>query len=418
MRRKMTGMRAAAVIFAACMFVSGCQSTKSVSGTEQRGESGQAEYAVSQTDETEVSDTEQKGSMISETEPEPETVSLVMAGDVLLHTPVAESGLAEDGSYHFDQLFSHVAAIKDADIALVNQEVIIGGEELGITGYPSFNAPYALGDALVNAGFDVILHATNHALDKGKNGLINCMNFWKTNYPQETVLGIHNSREEQDQICVYEKNGMKIAILNYTYGTNGISLPADMPYGVDLLREDKVISDLKQAEELADFTVVCPHWGTEYEHGITDEQKYWTRIFAENGADLVIGTHPHVIEPVEWYGDENDGKEMLVYYSLGNFVNWTSDSGAGISDRMVGGLAEVTLTRGEDGTVKISGYGVEPVISHVESGYQGVTAYPLHEYTEELAEKNEIRSQDAAFSLDYCKQLCNEIWPDIPEIFE
>ena len=311
-----------------------------------------------------------------------------------------------------------MAAIKDADIALVNQEVIIGGEELGITGYPSFNAPYALGDALVNAGFDVILHATNHALDKGKNGLINCMNFWKTNYPQETVLGIHNSREEQDQICVYEKNGMKIAILNYTYGTNGISLPADMPYGVDLLKEDKVISDLKQAEELADFTVVCPHWGTEYEHGITDEQKYWTRIFAENGADLVIGTHPHVIEPVEWYGDENDGKEMLVYYSLGNFVNWTSDSGAGISDRMVGGLAEVTLTRGEDGTVKISGYGVEPVISHVESGYQGVTAYPLHEYTEELAEKNEIRSQDAAFSLDYCKQLCNEIWPDIPEIFE
>lgn len=418
MRRKMTGMRAAAVIFAACMFVSGCQSTKSVCGTEQRGESGQAEYAVSQTDETEVSDTEQKGSMISETEPEPETVSLVMAGDVLLHTPVAESGLAEDGSYHFDQLFSNVAAIKDADIALVNQEVIIGGEELGITGYPSFNAPYALGDALVNAGFDVILHATNHALDKGKNGLINCMNFWKTNYPQETVLGIHNSKEEQDQICVYEKNGMKIAILNYTYGTNGISLPADMPYGVDLLKEDKVISDLKQAEELADFTVVCPHWGTEYEHGITDEQKYWTRIFAENGADLVIGTHPHVIEPVEWYGDENDGKEMLVYYSLGNFVNWTSDSGAGISDRMVGGLAEVTLTRGEDGTVKISGYGVEPVISHVESGYQGVTAYPLHEYTEELAEKNEIRSQDAAFSLDYCKQLCNEIWPDIPEIFE
>lgn len=418
MRRKMTGMRAAAVIFAACMFVTGCQSTKSVSGTEQRGESGQAEYAVGQTDETEAVDTEQKGSTISETESEPETVSLVMAGDVLLHTPVAESGLAEDGSYHFDQLFSHVAAIKDADIALVNQEVIIGGEELGITGYPSFNAPYALGDALVNAGFDVILHATNHALDKGKNGLINCMNFWKTNYPQETILGIHNSKEEQDQICVYEKNGMKIAILNYTYGTNGISLPADMPYGVDLLKEDKVISDLKQAEELADFTVVCPHWGTEYEHGITDEQKYWTRIFAENGADLVIGTHPHVIEPVEWYGEKNDGKEMLVYYSLGNFVNWTSDSGAGISDRMVGGLAEVTLTRGEDGTVKIGGYGVEPVVAHVESGYQGVTAYPLHEYTEELAAKNEIRSQDAAFSLDYCKQLCNEIWPDIPEIYE
>lgn len=402
MKRKMTGMRAAAVMLAAGLLVTGCQSTKPVSKAEEESESGQAEYAVSQTDETEVSD----------------TVSLVMAGDVLLHTPVAESGLAEDGSYTFDQLFSHVDTIREADIALVNQEVIIGGEELGITGYPSFNAPYALGDALVNAGFDVILHATNHALDKGKSGLVNCMNFWKTNYPEETVLGIHDSKEDQDQICVYEKNGMKIAILNYTYGTNGISFPADMPYGVDLLEEDKVISDLKQAEELADFTVVCPHWGTEYEHGITDEQKYWTEIFAENGADLVIGTHPHVMEPIEWYKDDSDGNDMLVYYSLGNFVNWTSDSGAGISDRMVGGLAEVTLTRGEDGTVKISDYGVKPLVSHVESGYQGVTVYPLREYTDELAECNEIRSQDAAFSRDYCNTLCQEIWPDIPDIFE
>lgn len=418
MKRKMKGMCAAAVMLAAGLLVTGCQSTKPVSGTELEGESGQAEYAAGQTDETEVSDTGQKGSANSETESEPDTVSLVMAGDVLLHTPVAESGLAEDGSYTFDQLFSHVNAIREADIALVNQEVIIGGEELGITGYPSFNAPYALGDALVNAGFDVILHATNHALDKGKSGLVNCMNFWKTNYPEETVLGIHDSKEDQDQICVYEKNGMKIAILNYTYGTNGISLPADMPYGVDLLEEDKVISDLKQAKELADFTVVCPHWGTEYEHGITDEQKYWTEIFAENGADLVIGTHPHVMEPIEWYQDDSDGNDMLVYYSLGNFVNWTSDSGAGISDRMVGGLAEVTLTRGEDGMVKISDYGVKPLVSHVESGYQGVTVYPLREYTEELAERNEIRSQDATFSRDYCNTLCQEIWPDVPDIFE
>lgn len=332
-------------------------------------------------------------------------VTLVMVGDILLHTPVAESGETEDGGYDFTAVFANVKEeIGEADLAIVNQEVIIGGAELGVSGYPAFNAPYELGDALADAGFDVILHATNHALDKGKRGLLNCLAFWEENYPREAVLGIYGTREESEDIYIYEQDGIRIAILNYTYGTNGIALPEDMPFAVNLLEEDRVIRDLQTAEEMADFTVVCPHWGTEYTLTQTAEQERWAGLFAENGADLVIGTHPHVPEPVEWVGD------TLVYYSLGNFVNWTSGTGEGVANRMVGGMAQVTIGRDEDGEVRIREWGVEPLVCHVEQGFGGVTVYPLEEYSDGLAERNEIQKQDSDFSLDYCRELADEVF--------
>lgn len=348
------------------------------------------------------------------TEDELTQLTLLMVGDILLHTPVENAALQEDGTYNFDTIFEHTQDdLRAADLAIVNQEVIIGGEELGISGYPAFNAPYAVGDALVEAGFDVVCHGTNHALDKRKKGLLNCIAFWKEHYPDMAVLGIHDSQESQDTIYIYEQDGMKIAILNYTYGTNGIALPEDMPYAVDLLEEKQVIADIQKAEELADFTIVCPHWGTEYQLVQSAAQEKWAKIFAENGVDLVIGTHPHVIQPIEWVMDEDTGHEMLVYYSIGNFVNWTSESGTGIANRMVGGMAQIILERTEEGEVQIAEYGVEPVVCHLEQGVNGVTVYKLVDYTAELAEKNQIRLQDAAFSKEYCEQLCEEVWTGI-----
>ncbi len=338
-------------------------------------------------------------------------ISLIMVGDILLHTPVEESALQADGSYNFDAVFSNVKEeIQAADLALVNQEVIIGGEELGISGYPAFNAPYAVGDALVDAGFDVICHGTNHALDKGAKGLTNCLAFWEKNYPEVAVVGINGSEEEQEEIYIYEQDGVKLAILNYTYGTNGIPLPADMPYAVDMLEQERVIADIQKAEEIADFTIVCPHWGTEYELGVSGQQEKWTQIFLENGVDLVLGTHPHVIEPIEWVKDEETGQEMLVYYSLGNFVNWTSGTGAGVANRMVGGMAQVTIGRDEAGEVCIKEYDVEPLVCHLEEGKNGVTVYSLEDYSVELAQRNKIVEQDAAFSLEYCQELCEKVW--------
>ena len=352
-------------------------------------------------------------------EPEPsDEYKIVMVGDVLLHTPVEESCRQADGGYDYDSLFANTKdEISSADLALVNQEVIIGGSELGISGYPCFNADFSLCDSLVDAGFDVICHATNHALDKGSAGLLNCAKHWKEQYPQITVLGIHDSADTSTACGadpeILELGDFKVAVLNYTYGTNGISLPEDMPYAVDLLDEEQVAADICKAEELADFTIVCPHWGTEYRLTPDASQEKWVRIFWENGADLVLGTHPHVIEPIEWVTDPENGHEMLVYYSLGNFVNWTSGTGEGVANRMVGGMAEVTVGRDGSGEVKIKDYDVQPLISHVTSGQGGVTTYFLEDYSEKLGKENEIVFQDADFSLQYCIDLCASVWGEV-----
>lgn len=380
------------------------ENTEKMDNLEGVGTDGSGAEAVSVTEEIEPEEPVYEG---------PE-ISIIMVGDMLMHTPVEKSALQEDGTYSYDAIFANtVSKIQAADLAIVNEEVIIGGEKLGISGYPAFNAPFELGDDLVEAGFDVICHGTNHALDQGKKGLKNCLTFWEENYPEIPVLGIHDSKEDQDEIYIYEQDGVKIAILNFTYGTNGIALPSDMPFAVDLLEEEKVVSAIAKAEELADFTIVCPHWGTEYELGTTSQQKKWCNIFMENGVDLVLGTHPHVIEPVEMLVDEATGHSMLVYYSLGNFVNWTSGSGEGIANRMVGGMSEVTLGMDENGEVFIMDYGVEPVICHLTEGTNGVTVYFLEDYSTALAGQNEIVKQDADFSYAYCVNLCDQVWGDL-----
>ena len=336
--------------------------------------------------------------------------TIIMVGDILLHDGIEQCAKQEDGSYDFSEIFRHTGSdIEAADLAIVNQEVIIGGEELRISGYPSFNAPYEIADDLTEAGFDVICHATNHALDRGKKGIVNCLSYWEETHPEVITVGINDSEEEQGQIRVYEKNGYRIAVLNYTYGTNGIPMPKGMPYAVDLLDVERIKRDLAKAEEVADITVVCPHWGTEYNHGVTDVQKKWAKVFADNGADVIIGTHPHVIEPVEIV-EASDGRQVPVYYSLGNFINWTSGSGKGVADRMVGAMATVTLLRDEDDNVFVSDYGVKPLVSHVESEINGSTVYFLDDYTQAKSFLNEIRSRDAAFSYVYCEDLCDEIF--------
>ncbi len=355
---------------------------------------------------------EQTQEQVTDAPPEPEekTISLIMVGDILLHTPLQDSGLQPDGSYNYDHFFTHTKdLISQADLALVNQEVILGGTELGLSGYPAFNGAYEVGDALVKAGFDVILHATNHAVDKGERGILNCLHFWQTSYPDIAVLGIHDSQESQDEIYIYEQEGVKIAILNYTYGTNGIAVPQS--YEVDLLEEDRVISDLDWAEELADFTIVVPHWGTEYTHEVSASQERWTQIFLAHGADLAIGAHPHVIQPVEWVEDDA-GHKMLVYYSLGNFINFTSGSGDGVRQRAVGAMATVTLSV-ENGEVTISDYGVIPLVAHMVEGTGNPTVYPLSEYTEELLAENAMTQKDPGFTLEYCKQLCRDVFGEL-----
>ncbi len=349
---------------------------------------------------------------------EPQKVTLVMVGDILLHTPVEEASLNDDGTYNFDAIFARTAPdIRKADLAIVNQEVIIGGKDLGVSGYPAFNAPSEIGDALAKAGFDVVCHATNHALDKGKRGICNTLDYWSSSHPEMAILGINASKEQEKAVDIITRKGIRIAILNYTYGTNGIAPPKDMPYAVDMLEADRVKRDLEYAEANADFTIVCPHWGTEYNLGTDKSQQKWVKIFRDGGADLVIGTHPHVIEPIEFIeddvpgrGNNHGGGDMLVYYSLGNFVNWTSGTGKGTTNRMVGGMAEVTLEKRASGEVAIGDYSVTARVCHGTPGHNGVSVYPLKSYNDELALSNAIRSQDSSFSRKQCLELCEKVW--------
>lgn len=349
----------------------------------------------------------------SETEaPQPPSVTISMVGDVLLHETVSDSGRMEDGSYRYDHLFQNIQdEIAGADISIVNQEVILGGRELGLSGYPNFNGAFEVGDSLVHAGFDVVLHATNHALDKKEAGVRSCLNFWKTSYPHMAVLGIYESAAARDTVYVREVNGIRIAILNYTYGTNGMTLPSGSPYAINLLEETTVRSDIARARETADFVIVAPHWGTEYKLTPDENQKKWTQIFYDCGVDLVIGTHPHVIEPVERI--TGDKGSMLVYYSLGNFINATAETGKGIANRMVGAMAQITISMDDKGEVHISDYGVLPLVTHVRTGAGGITTYKLSDYTQTLAEENEIRGSDPDFSLEYCKNLCRQVFGDL-----
>lgn len=348
----------------------------------------------------------------SKAERDDNPISIIMAGDILLHDGVNEACKIEDGGYDYEPLFEHTKdVIQSADIAIVNQEVIIGGKELSVSGYPSFNAPFEIGDALVDAGFDVVCHATNHALDRGSKGIKNCLGYWKDTHPDMIVLGIYDDEESSDKVYITSKNSIDIAILNYTYGTNGISLPKDMPYAVSLLDKERLIKDLTYAEDNADFTIVCPHWGTEYQLTEDSYQIEMANIMTQYGADLIIGTHPHVIEPIKWIEADN-GNKALCYYSIGNYVNWTSGKGKDVSNRMLGGLANVNISLSDDKAV-ISDFGVIPIVAHLEGRKGGVTTYKLSDYTEELADKNVIKNQDPSFSLKYCKNLVTNVWKGI-----
>ncbi len=338
------------------------------------------------------------------------SIHIRMVGDVILHDAVCSVSQTPEG-YCFDPLFANVtASVQEADISIANQESILGGAELGISGYPAFNSPYEEGDALVNAGFRVILQASNHTLDQGAQGVYNCLNYWSTSHPDIAILGISATPEAASNIYVYEKEGFRIAILNYTYGTNAYEgLLADPTTSclLNVLEETKVASDIARAREMADFIIVCPHWGNEYENFPSDQQEYWKNFFFDQGVNLVIGAHPHVIQPVEMVVDETTGRQMLVYYSLGNFV-----SNQSYANTMVGAMADVTVHK--KGTqIYFEDYGVKPLVTHKGWNQQSFTTYFLQDYTSDMASQNGILQEDNGFSLEYCQQLCREVFGDL-----
>src|SRR5690554_2507843 len=242
-------------------------------------------------------------------------VSFVSCGDNLIHHTVYKSGY-NNGKYNFKPMLENVKPyINDFDIAFTNQETILGGSEIGLSTYPRFNSPYEMGDALVDSGFNLISLANNHTLDRGEVAIKNSISYWQ----KQPVVYSGSEIENISHMKVFSKNNIKFAYIAYTYGTNGIPVPQGKDYLVNLFSYDKAKNDIENIKSVVDVIIVSMHWGNEYHKIPTSNQVEQANFLSQLGVDLIIGHHPHVIQPFDTI--EFDGNKTFVIYSLGNFLS-------------------------------------------------------------------------------------------------
>ena len=257
---------------------------------------------------------QEKTEEVQKEETKTSKLSLIMVGDALLHGSVYRDAY-KNGVYNFDSKIEYIKPIvQNYDLAFYNQESILGGTELGLSDYPTFNSPQEFGDAMINTGFNLVSLANNHTMDRGEKAVLNSCEYWKS---KENVLatGSYCSKEDSEAVQIKEKNGIKYTLLAYTYGTNGISVPQGKEYLVNLYSDEKAKSDIEKVRDKVDLLIVSMHWGTEYRTEPTEEQKREAEYLSSLGVDIIIGTHPHIIEPITYIND------TLVIYSLGNFIS-------------------------------------------------------------------------------------------------
>lgn len=291
-----------------------------------------------------------------------EQVTFLCAGDHLIHPQML---LEKENDYQsfYEPLKEEIGK---ADLAVINQETIFVKEKGLTSGFPKFGTPLEVGNALVDAGFDIITLANNHVLDKGTYGVDTTCAF----YEEQGIcyLGAYptwkNPKEPEEGVTILTKNGIRFALLNYTYGTNGIKTPDEYPNMVERLTdEERMTEQLRYARNHADAVIVFVHWGTEYDSEVDEQQERYTELFLEHCVDVVIGTHPHVLQKFE--KKNRMGHEMLVYYSLGNFISAQEKPSC-----QIGGLAKFTVIKSASGEISIQGEQLQKVQTvHDENGY-------------------------------------------------
>ena len=279
------------------------------------------------------------------------SASLIMVGDALINN-ILYNDANKQSNYNGYNFKPYIELIKEKvskhDIAYYNQETILGGSSIGLSSYPAFNSPQELGDAMNDAGFNLVSLATNHTLDRGEKAVILSREYWNKQ-PNIHAVGSYTSKEEKEMLetQILEVNNIKYAMLNYTYGTNGIPVPKNKEYLVNLWDDTtnyegykkQVESDIKKIREKVDLLIVAMHWGREYTHKPTDLEVKTALFLAELDVDIVIGTHPHVIQPVEWIDD------TLVFYSLGNFISAQTSSSCSNLKCNVGLMSSLTINK-------------------------------------------------------------------------
>lgn len=241
--------------------------------------------------------------------------TLMVAGDIMFHSPQLDAARQGDGTYSFMNTFRYLRPLLSKGYALANFESTIA--EANFSGYPAFRTPHNAMNAIKFVGFDMVALANNHSLDGGLAGVVRTIE--TADFYQLAHVGTYKD-PESNLPTIVNIEGRDIAFLNYTYGLNGLDRYIEgKEYMINTLNEDKVLKDIAYAKENAQGTIVIVHWGTEYRRTADDYQKYWAKFFAENGVDIILGSHPHVIEPAEFI--DHEGFQTYCIYSMGNFLS-------------------------------------------------------------------------------------------------
>lgn len=326
-------------------------------------------------------------------------ITLLAVGDNLIHDTVYNA-MREGGSYDFHPMFTKVKPwIESADVAFINQETPLAGADYAPSSYPCFNSPQELGIAVMDTGFDVVNQANNHGLDKGMQGLLNTAEFW-AQYPQITLIGINRSAQERTKVRLREVKGVTFAWLSYSYGTNGITMPE--PYLMNLIDMAQIRQDIAEAKKVSDAIIVSMHWGNEYQLTPSTDQENLAQMLADEGVLLVIGHHPHVLQPAAWITGK-DGNQTFVTYSLGNFISSQSQI-----DRMLGGMLSCTILV-ENGKISVTNPGVIPLVTHFNDAFQGYCSYPLSQYNNTLGAAHRGNRWGKAITVEYFHTLAAQV---------
>lgn len=372
----------------------------------------------------------QKEEEAAATTQEVTTATVLAVGDNLVQPSLLASGQSETGAWNYDSVYANLKSdIQAADIAMVNQETPFTTDHSAVSGTAPYATPTEIGDALVNAGFNVVTSATALIDDNGSSMINETLNYWETSHPDVTLVGIHKSQTSTNTAKIVEINGIKIAFLDYTFpaygsqsgisdnsadttgssASSGSAATSSSSKGsmIDTFNTADVAAAIKQAKASADCVIFSANWGKTEEPMPTEYEKEWANFLMEQGVDVVIGTNPNVLQPYGYLTDDS-GHNMLIYYSLGNFV-----TGQETLKQLLGGMAAFTIQKTVDGdqtSIQIQDATLTPLVMHYSYDTLEYAPYKLDDYTDALASAHSVRqSIGDEFSLENLQTKYDEI---------
>jgi poly-gamma-glutamate synthesis protein (capsule biosynthesis protein) len=332
-----------------------------------------------------------------------EIITLLATGDILMHNTVIAAGL-KDGSYKYEKMFEPIKNIvASSDYAMINLEAALAGPDTGYTGYPLFNAPDSLAEAIRNTGFDLVTNANNHILDRGYSGAMRTLDILKQNGLD--TIGINKSQQDKDTMFIKDIRGVKVGFLAYGYDTNGIPLPPDKPYFYNLLDEENILKDITAMRPKVDILVLSLHWGVEYSPFPTEKQSDIAKKFFAQGADVIFGGHPHVLQPAEIM--TINGNKKFIVYSMGNCLG--DQNGV---ERNSGVIVKLTFKKDLlSGKTELQSFDYTPTFSnsYMDNGKENFRIIPIPETIQRIkAGKDPYLHADSIPLLEDILKDCDE----------